>query len=98
MNKSKTTIKIGIAATLVAIAFVMATVLTSIGSNMDTTASAGMSVPISHISEKSTLEKAKQNAQFMLKVPTKLSSSALKEVYAEKEGSGVTLLYSDPSM
>ena len=97
MNKSKTTIKIGIAATLVAIAFVMTTVLTPIDSNMDVT-SPGMSVPISHISEKSTLDKAKQNAQFMLKVPTKLSSSALKEVYAEKDGSGVMILYSDPNM
>jgi len=98
MNKSKTTIKIGIAATLVAFAFVMATVLTPVGSNTDVTGSVGMSVPISHISEQSTLEKAKQTAQFMLKVPTKLSSTALKEVYAEKDGSGVMILYSDPNM
>ena len=97
-KNSKTALKIGLSVTLVAIAFVMATVLTHIGPNMDETASAGMSVPISQISEKSTLEKAKQEAQFVMKVPTKLPSSALKEVYADKDGSGVMILFSDPNL
>jgi hypothetical protein len=98
MLKSKTTLRIGISTSLVAIAFVMATVLTQVSSNIDATASAGMSVPISQISEKSTLDTAKQKAQFAMKVPTKIPSSALKEVYADRDGSGVMILYSDPSM
>ncbi len=98
MNKSKTTLKIGISTTLVAIAFVMATVMTQVSPNIDAITSAGMSVPISHISEKSTLETAQQKAQFAMKVPTKIPSSALKEVYVDRDGSGVMILYSDPSM
>jgi hypothetical protein len=98
MKNSKTAVKIGISITLVAIAFAMSMVVAQIGPKMNETASAGMSIPISNISEKSTLEKAKQNAQFVMKVPTKLPLSSLKETYADKDGSSVLILYSDSHM
>lgn len=83
---------------MVAIAFAISVVVIQVGSTGDKTSSVGMSVPISDISDKSTLEKAKQNAQFAMKVPTKLPMSSLKEVYVDKDGSSVMVLYSDPNM
>lgn len=95
---NSTVLKIGISVTMVAIAFVMSVVVTQMGPNVSETTSAGMDMPLSYTSEKSSIEKVKQTAQFVVKVPTKMPSSSLKEVYADKDGSGVMILYSDPNL
>lgn len=97
-NFKQTSIKIGFSAMLVGFAFVLATIVTPLNLHDHNAISVGMSSPISQLAEKTTIENIKAKTQFA-KMPSYLpTSSSIKDVYVEKDGSGALILYSNSDL